>query len=338
MPQTIDADRREQLIRALLLRSPDERLDREFHEVYLLDGTRVTIFCGAMTKDGQDAIVFRRYIIPSYSFREQAARDTIPEASIPLFEDMVRLGYNVAFCGSVRSAKTTFLSTWQSIEDPALEGVMVETDPEIPLHKIMPGAPIVQLIADNEKLGNIAKNLLRSDADYFVFAEARDGIALDTAVRAARRGTRRMKMTFHSRDPRTFAEDVAVEIVRAMGGEIGETARRVAGSFDYIFHFAQMKPKNVTKLKGIYEMDLSDSGEIAMKEVCRYDAASNSWRWQCEIGENKRALGLEEDPEAFRSFEERLRELSANGSRRQSRRGLGEQGTAVSVTEGGACS
>lgn len=99
-PQTISKDRREQMIRAFLLLTPEERLDKEFHEVYMLDGTRVTIFGGAMTKRGQDVIIFRRYIIPNYSFEEQAARGTIPANSISLFKAMVRLGYNVAFTGA----------------------------------------------------------------------------------------------------------------------------------------------------------------------------------------------------------------------------------------------
>ena len=182
-PQTIPKERREQMIRAFLLLTPEERLDKEFHEVYMLDGTRVTIFGGGMTKKGQDSIIFRRYIIPSYNFEEQAARGTIPANSIKLLKTMVDLGFNVAFTGAVRTAKTTFLSTWQSYEDRSLEGVLVETDPEIPIHKLMPEAPILQLIADNDKLKFLSKNLLRSDADYFILAEARDGIALDTAVK-----------------------------------------------------------------------------------------------------------------------------------------------------------
>lgn len=73
--------------------TPEERLDKDFHEVYLLDGTRITIFRRQMVKKGQDVIIFRRYIIPSYTFEEQAARGTIPPESIPLFKAMAGLGY-----------------------------------------------------------------------------------------------------------------------------------------------------------------------------------------------------------------------------------------------------
>ncbi len=311
MPQRISAERREQLIRSFLLLTPEERLDRDSHEIYLLDGTRVTIFGGAMVKEGQDVIIFRRYIIPEYSFEEQAARGTIPADAIPLFESMVALGYNVAFTGAVRTAKTSFLCTWQSYEDPRLEGVMVETDPEIPLHRLMPEAPVVQLIADNEALSRISKNLLRSDADYFILAEARDGNALDTALRIASKGTRRMKITFHSKDPRSFAEDVAWEICRSLGGDMALTARRAAASFDYVFHFIQLTDKRRKRLNAIYEMALDAEQGIRMRPLCLYEHESDSWRWQFQLGEPQRRAGMEEDAALLRRFEAQLRRLAA---------------------------
>lgn len=309
MPQRIPAERREQLVRALLLRTPEERLDRDRHEVYMSDGTRVTIFRGRLAKRGLDAIVFRRYIIPDLSFEGQAERKTIPECAVPLFEQMAACGYNVVFCGSVRSAKTTFLSTWQRYEDPTLEGVMVETDPEIPIHQLMPDSPVIQLIADGESLANISKSLMRSDADYFILAEARDGVALDTAVRLARKGTRRMKMTFHTRDPKAFARDAAVEIVRAKGGDIGETTLMVAGGFDYVFHFSNIRKEGVKKLSAIYEMGVSESGGVCMHEICRYNRRADAWKWTYHIGQDKRDIGMEEDADAFTAFELSLKSL-----------------------------
>ncbi|MDR0851810.1 MAG: hypothetical protein LBN36_04895 [Clostridiales Family XIII bacterium] len=315
MPQTISGERSAQLIRALLLLSPEERLDSETHEIYMLDGTRVTVFRGGMVKKNQQAVIFRRYVIPIYSFEEQTARGTIPEDAVPLFEDMVRIGYNVVFCGSVRSAKTTFLATWQSYEDPTLEGVLVETDPEIPMHTLMPDAPVVQIIADGDKLAGISKSLMRSDADYFILAEARDGIALDTAVRIARKGTRRMKMTYHCHDPLAFSQDAAAEIVRSLGGNTAEIALRIADSFDYVFHFANIRPGNRKRLRGIYELDVeedlsADSRRIAMHEVCRYLPSEDDWRWMYHLGDEKREAGYEADAEALMSFDQRLRALS----------------------------
>ncbi len=316
-PQRISKERREQLIRAFLLLTPEERLDKESHEVYMLDGTRVTIYGGSLTKKGQDVIIFRRYIIPNYSFEEQAARGTIPGDSIPLFKTMVSLGFNIAFTGAVRTAKTTFLSTWQSYEDRSLEGVLVETDPEIPIHTLMPDAPILQLIADNDKLKYLSKNLLRSDADYFILAEARDGIALDTAVKVASKGTRRMKITFHAREPLDFCYDVAFEIVKSLGGDLDSIARKVAISFDYIFHFIQLKNKNQKRLKSIYELSLDRSSQqIVMKQICAYDQKSDDWHWEYSIGEDKQKLGEEENYQALDAFHTALERLASQEERR----------------------
>lgn len=329
-PQTIGRERREQLIRAFLLLSPEERLDKEFHEVYLLDGTRITIFGEGLAKSGQDAIIFRRYVVPSFSFEEQARRHTIPEEAIPLFCAMVDCGYNVAFTGAVRSAKTTFLSTWQRYENPALEGVMVETDPEIPLHRMMPEAPIVQLVVpENQRMTTISKNLLRSDADYFILAEARDGVALDTAVRIASKGTRRMKITFHTRNPLDFPEDAAAEIVRSLGGEMKQTASRVAASFDYVFHFVQLKDKSKKRLSGIYELRWErESGEIKMEPLCRYRYKSDDWEWFNTVSEEKQKAAEEEDTSAWQRFYGALSEL-ADQSKQAEERKAAENGACV---------
>jgi putative ATPase len=43
MPQRISPERKEQMIKAFLLLTPEERMDKSYHETYLLDGTRVTV-------------------------------------------------------------------------------------------------------------------------------------------------------------------------------------------------------------------------------------------------------------------------------------------------------
>lgn len=310
MPQHISRDRLDQMIRAFLLLTPGERMDKSYYELYLLDGTRVTIYTEPLAKAGQAAVVFRRYLIPVLSFEEQAARGTIPRKAIPLFEAMVDIGFNVVFLGAVRTAKTTFLSTWQSLEDPALEGVMVETDPEIPLHRLLPGAPILQLIADGRQLSGISKNLLRSDADYFILAEARDGIALDTAVRLAAKGTKRMKMTYHTRSPERFALEAAIEIVKDCGGDVQLTMQRVAASFDYLFHFVQLPDKGRKKLSGIYQMQLSESGEVVVDRICRYDSQKDMWFFTDLIGKVQEEYALAGSPKSFARMKRLLGDLA----------------------------
>lgn len=310
-PQRISKERREQLIRAFLLLTPEERLDKDFLELYTKDGIRITIFRGNAVKEGQDVIVFRRYIIPNYTFEEQAKRGTIPWESVPFFKEMVKLGYSTAVTGAMKSGKTSFLATMQAYEDDSLEGVMLETDPEISLHHIMPGAPVVQILAKDEELKTVVKHLLRSDADYLIMAEARDGLALDTVLRMAGKGTRRMKITFHERNPLNFPYDVAAEIQLSLGGNTEIIARRAADSFDYILHFVQMKDKSRKRLKGIYDMYLDrNENKIVITQICSYDYQSGRWKWKDFISEDKAMAGMEEDYGAFENFSRQLHELA----------------------------
>lgn len=312
-PQKIERARREQLIRALLLATPNERVDRDFHEVYMADGTRITIFKGNMVKKNQEVIVFRRYIIEQYSFEEQAARNTIPKEAIGLLENMVKLGYSIAATGAMKTGKTSFLATYQAYEDDSLEGVMLETDPEISLHKLMPKAPIIQLLAKDDRLTSITRQILRSDADYLIMAEARDGISLDTVLRLAAKGTRRLKITFHSRNPFNFPYDVASEVAISLGMNMDLTAKRVAQGFDYIFHFVQLKDKSQKRLKGIYEITYSAvKNQILITQICLFDEKKCEWRWRDYISKDKILTGREEDDKAFYEFERQLKSLNAN--------------------------
>lgn len=310
-PQKISKHRKKQLIRALLLHNPKERLDKDQHEVYMLDGTRITIFNESITKQNQDVIVFRRYTVKQYTFEKQAEKGTIPIEAVELFRSMVKLGVNIAFTGAVRSSKTTFLATWQSYEDPKLEGVLIETDPEIPLHLIMPGAPIMQMVVDEDKMASIIKYLLRSDADYFVFAEARDGLALDTAIKIANKGSKRMKMTFHCSSPLEFCYDVAAEIYKSCGGDMYNTILKTAKSFQYIFHFVQLNDKSQKRLKSIHELTYDTKNHnIVITTVCQYNPIVDSWDWRYQLDEKIEKENKGENLEALASFKKELKKLS----------------------------
>lgn len=311
-PQTLPYERRMQLRRALLLTAPQNRSSDPYHEVYLEDGSRVTIFSEGISKKGQDTIVFRKFFVKNYTFEKQAELQTIPHDSISLFKNMVQVGFNVAFVGAVKTAKTTFLATWQSYEDQSLEGVQLETDPEIPWQVIMPKAPIMQLVPDDlESLKKIIKPVMRTDGDYIIMAEARDGYSLGIAVKAANKGTRRVKMTFHTTDSIDFCYDVADEIVLAQGGNLYSRMIKVAKSFHFIFHFVQLADKSQKRLKAIWEIRYNDcQGDITMVKICGYDYERNSWTWSGGIGEDKKIIGAEENPEAMLNVEKELETLA----------------------------
>lgn len=306
--QRISTDRFNQLVKALLLKTPKTRLDRDYYEVFMLDGTRITIYGEGKSKEGQASMIFRKFLVKDYTFDKQVQYGTIPDYSIPIFKAMIAVGFNVAFTGPVRTAKTTFLTTWQTYENPVLEGVSVETDPEIPFHTIMPEAPIVQLVADGAELEMLVKSILRSDADYVIMAEARDSTAFYIALEVTDRGTRRSKMTAHFSNATEFPYNMANKIVEKYGGDLYSTTLKVAQNINYVFEFIQLKDKSKKRLKGIYELRKdAKTHEVTIHQICKYNFLTDDWGWRFDIGDDKRIIGEEEDYEAFLKFEEYLK-------------------------------
>jgi pilus assembly protein CpaF len=308
--QRISKDRLKQLVNALLLRNPEVRLhDDKQAEVYTLEGIRIKIFEEGFAKE--PVIIFRRYIVDSYTFEEQAKRKTIPYELISALKAMIKVGYNVCFIGPVRSAKTTFLQTWQSYEDPSLEGILVETDPEIPLHLLQPKSPIMQLIADGEKLRSVTKDLMRGDGDYLIVAEARDGVALKVAVQVTAKGTRRVKSTFHTSDAIDFCYDAATEIVNEFGGDLFYNIVKVAKGYNYLFELTSLRDKSQKRLKAIYEIRYNPvDTQISIHKICRYDFIKDDWTFKYDIGVDKKEIGYQEDYEAFKIFSNELKRLA----------------------------
>ena len=63
-------------------------------------------------------------------------------------------------------------------------------------------------------------------------------------MRVANKGTKRMKMTFHSRDPYQFPLEAAMEISKTNAIDFSLTMKKIALSFDLIFHFIQLEDKS----------------------------------------------------------------------------------------------
>ena len=312
-PQKISPKRRGQLKETMLLPDPTKNRAESYHEVYLNNGTRVAIYNdNGMMKKGQDCIVLRKYIVNVFTFEKQAELHTIPEESIPLFKSLVAMSVNIAFTGPVRSAKTTFMTTYQSYEDPKKEGVLIEKDPEIPLHEIMPDAPIMQFVPSEENVDAVISYAKRADGKYVIFGEARDGKYLNLAVESANMGTFGSKLTFHSSVTKNFVYDVAVRIVRECGGDLMSTMINVAQSFHYVANFFSLPDDESEKrLKGIWEIRFNEETlDITMHQICRYRVLTDDFVWAYDIGEDKREFGLEMNWTAFQRFDNQLKLLA----------------------------
>jgi pilus assembly protein CpaF len=291
---------------------PELRKDEDVLELYMLNGIRVEIITGDIVKNGQDAMVFRKYVVKDFTFREQANRGTITDEMIPLLESFSRCGFNVAVTGAPRTAKTTILTTMQVLEDPTLEGVIIETDPEIPYHNLMPDTSLLQLIVNSREKAELAlKTVLRLDPDYIVVTEAREADVLNLAIETANKGTTRGKLSYHIRKPETFFYDVSNRIVQKYKGEIKYILSRVANSFHFIVHMIMLKDKSKKRLGGIYAV-INDSNEntIYFNTLCKYNHKTDSWTFNSDIPKECEEVAEVENPDAFMIFKETLEDLA----------------------------
>ncbi len=310
-PQRISARRREQLKRALLLASPRERLEEGFHEVYLHNGIRITIFSGERTKAEQDVMVFRKYILQNLSFEALAELETIPAESVPLFRLLVKIGLNVLITGPVRSGKTTFLQIWQKEEDPTLEGLAVATDPETPWHEIMPDAPLMQLVADGRDLDRLTRSLMRGDNDYILLEEMRDAAAYHLALEITATGTMRSKATIHDGSSVNIPYKMASAVQERYGGNLQSIIAQVFRSFHLVFRFAPEYPDRSRKrLQSIsaYCYD-SEKDEVSVHQLCGYDAQTKRWCWKADFAWAEGISGVDKKGKEWCRMEELIRQL-----------------------------
>ncbi len=309
-PQRIPAKRREQLKRALLLATPKERLESGFHEIYLHNGIRISIFSGERTKDDQEIMVFRKYVLRELTFEKMAQLGSIPASSVELFKTMVKLGFNVLFTGQVRAGKTAFMQCWQRYEDTNLEGLAIATDPETPWHELMPAAPIMQIVADGKDLQDLSKALLRGDNDYVLLEEMRDAYSYKLGLDITSTGTVRSKATIHSGNPQDIPYKMASSIIAEFGGDFKGLLSQIFRNWHYVFEFYQLpEDRSCKRLKSIseYRYDIHVD-RVSIHTICLYDEEYGDWFWKYDIGEDKKAMGKLQ-PDEFKKMSTILKTL-----------------------------
>lgn len=313
-PQKISASRLSLLKKSLILDQPNMKITDPYNDVYLIDGTRVTIFGDNYTKENRGVIILRKFIMEDLSLEEQASLNTIPDYSIDFFKLVTRLGYNCLIAGGPNTGKSTFYETLQRYEDPTLQGIQIETDPEVDMKALMPNSPIMELVADGDDLRNIIKPILRADPDYIKIGEARDGVALHIMVRAANKGTRRVKGTYHITNCLDICNQISEEIVESVGGSLRQTSVRVARSFQFVFElFRSRKHNNRKILKTIYSLNYDEvTGDIVMNIICKYNILNDCWEWTDYLSDELIEMGYMESVDETLELQRMLKEFKRN--------------------------
>lgn len=206
--------------------------------MYLHNGIRITIYSGDRTKDDQDIMVFRKYVLQDLTFEQLADKGTIPREAIPLFRKMIGIGFNVLFTGQVSSGKTTFLQVWQRYENPELEGLAICHGPG---DTVAPGSCPRLLSCSLSLTGRNGvgdKVAARGDNDYILLEEMRDAAAFRLALDITSAGTARSKATIHDSDGVNVPYKMASKIREAYGGDSRAVIAQVYRNFDYAIEMA----------------------------------------------------------------------------------------------------
>lgn len=143
--------------------------------------------------------------------------------------------------------------------------------------------------------------------------EARDGRALRQMLMITKKGTRRVKGTFHTGNPEDFCYDIAQEIVNIYGGDVWAYMIQAAKGFQYLFEFASLShDKSAKRLKGIYEIRFdAKTLQISTHRICHYNVETDDWEYVNDIGNRAIQIGLEENSIALKTFQSELERLSS---------------------------
>ena len=163
-----------------------------------------------------------------------------------------------------------------------------------------------------KELFELASEILKSDADYLVVQEVRDGYTAYIAVEAGNKGTNRLKISSHLQNPPDFCYDLANKIQGVFGGNIDYQMVRVANSFNILFEMIQLPgDRSQKRLKSVYEIRYKDqTDEISYHKICEYQRATDSWCFNYSIGKRVKEIGEFENAKALEVYMNTLKTLA----------------------------
>ncbi|WP_019156871.1 ATPase, T2SS/T4P/T4SS family [Robertmurraya massiliosenegalensis] len=249
-------------------------------EIEMKNGTRVTI--SIPPASFKPVIVFRRFIVKSFSFLEQAKRKTIALEDVEFFNDLSKLYLNTIIAGHVESGKSTMLKTFYGARDSQKVAVNIEPSPESYFKRDFPERLVHDLYTLDDIEGTI-RLALRIDHDFIMFQEVR-GIEAEGAMKATERGSTGLLMTYHITDPANTPEQIAGHIVdefpnRRLSNEI----RRVSRQLDIGITMETFEG-NQKKITTVYEVCYNRMTDKAwINYLIKYNEKSDCWEYNSNI-------------------------------------------------------
>lgn len=280
---------------------PEAEFDRD-------DGTRIKVI--VPPRSYKPTIIFRKFIIQKFSFREQAERRSIPIEDVPLYEWMSKLHLNTIISGKVQSGKSTFLKTIYAARDPKSVAVLIETSPESYLKRDFPDRLVYDFYTADGNIDQVIRDALRTPHDYIIAQEVR-GVEAEGAIAGTERGTRGLLMTYHITNPKNTPRQLAKHITdqfpsRKEKNEI----QRIAEQLDMGITMTSIR-NNEKRVTSVFEICYDDETEAAwINYLINYDPELDQWQYNSEISEPLIERMKEYDYEIAVQFIKLLKERS----------------------------
>lgn len=300
-----------EIIRTLQLRLKGLRINEQHPEAEFdrEDGTRIKVI--VPPRSLKPTIIFRRFVIRSFSFREQAERGTIPYEDIPLYEALAKLHLNTIISGKVQSGKSTFLKTIYAARDARSVAVLIESSPESYLKRDFPQRLVHDFYSFDGNIHQVIRDALRTPHDYIIAQEVR-GIEAEGAIAGTERGTRGLLMTYHITNPKNVPRQLAKHIIDELPARTEKNeVIRIAEQLDIGITMTTVN-RNDKKITSVYEIIYDEQQDQAwINYFIQYDPETNSWSYNSNVSTSLKKRMREYSPELTEVFLGLLQEREA---------------------------
>lgn len=297
----------DEIIRLLQQANPDFVIgpSKPEGELDLPDGTRITLTVPPRTL--YPTIVFRRFIVSTFSLEKQQELGTIDKRDIPLFKYLAKKQLNTVISGGVESGKSTFLKTLYKERDEDLVALLIEGHPETFLKRDFPNRLVHEFSINESDIRSVLRTILRFDHDYVIMQEVR-GIEADAAIDGASRGAPGLLMTYHLSAAEKICEQMAQHIVdeypnRNLVNEI----RRIAQTLHLGITMKNFKDpvtkKSSKKVTSVFEIVYDyNKDEAWISYLIKLDMNTGKWCYNSRLSEPLTTLLKEDDRGEFADF------------------------------------
>lgn len=295
-----------------LLRNDDQQIvkrGREYAQLQMFDGTRVTITLPPMTR--HPSVVFRRKTEQMFTLERQADYGTIALEAIPIYRMMSRCGTKIVLTGEPGTAKTTMAKALFAETKPDKVTIAAELVFELDLQKDFPDRDISEYEGDETNMASVIIPLtLRQDAEQYLMGEIRE-VEAPGFKEICTNTTGTVITTMHEVDSTNVPGTLARKELRQSSGmnyamSLVEYASKI--DFVQVMAFGEDQSEIINLELSSIEVDPITLA-VSSRRLIWFDG--EQWRYHSEMDKRLARRMRRYDPEAFDAGMQRVEELAA---------------------------